>query len=80
MKESRDWRVTSFPFTDSVDVDHMGKMLCVDYFPERNLNITAVLPLHLCISRIRDAGKGFHLPVRKYHFTVGFYKIVQSGP
>lgn len=23
-----------FPFTVSVDVDHMGKMLCVDYFPE----------------------------------------------
>ena len=56
-----------FPFTVSVDVDHMGKMLCVDYFPEGNLNITAVY-LYIYVFPGIGCGKGFHLPVRKYHF------------
>ena len=48
-----------FPFTGSVDVNHMGNMLCVDYFPERNLNITAVYLYIYVFPGIRNAGKDF---------------------
>ena len=42
-----------------MDVDHVGKMLCVDYFPEGNLNITAVYLYIYVFPGIRDAGKDF---------------------
>lgn len=67
-----------FPFTGSVDVDHVRKMLCVDYFLERNLNITAVYLNIYVFSRIRDAGKDFICQCGNIIFTVGLYKIVQS--
>ena len=67
-----------FPFTVSVDVDHMGKMLCVDYFPEGNLNITAVYLYIYVFPGIRDAGKDFICQCGNIIFTVGLYKIVQS--
>ena len=67
-----------FPFTGSVDVDHMGKMLCVDYFPEGNLNITAVYLYIYVFPGIRDAGKDFICQCGNIIFTVGLYKIVQS--
>ena len=67
-----------FPFTGSVDVDHVGKMLCVDYFPEGNLNITAVYLNIYVFSGIRDAGKDFICQCGNIIFTVGLYKIVQS--
>ncbi len=57
-----------FPFTGSVNVDHMGKMFRIDYFTERESEYYFRLLLHLCISRNPGCGKGFHLPVRKYHF------------
>ena len=67
-----------FPFTVSVDVDHMGKMLCVDYFPEGNLNITAVYLYIYVFPGIRDAGKDFICQYGNIIFTVGLYKIVES--
>ena len=67
-----------FPFTGSVDVNHVRKMLCVDYFLERNLNITAVYLNIYVFSGIRDAGKDFICQCGNIIFAVGFYKIVQS--
>ena len=67
-----------FPFTGSVDVDHMGKMFCVDYFPERDLNIAAVDLYIYVFPGIRDAGKDFICQCGNIIFTVGLYKIVQS--
>ena len=67
-----------FPFTGSVDVDHMGKMFCVDYFPEGNLNITAVYLYIYVFPGIRDAGKDFICQCGNIIFTVGLYKIVES--
>lgn len=66
------------PFTGSVDVNHVRKMLCVDYFLERNLNITAVYLNIYVFSGIRDAGKDFICQRGNIIFTVGLYKIVQS--
>ena len=37
----------------------MGKMLCVDYFPKGDLNITAVYLYIYIFPGIRDAGKDF---------------------
>ena len=68
-----------FPFfTGSVDVNHVRKMLCVDYLLEGNLNITAVYLNIYVFSVIRDAGKDFICQRGNIIFTVGLYKIVQS--
>ena len=56
----------------------MGKMLCVDYFPEGNPNITAVYFYIYVFPGIRDAGKDFIGQCGNIIFTVGLYKIVQS--
>ena len=56
----------------------MGKMLCVDYFPEGNLNITAVYLYIYVFPGIRDAGKDFIGQCGNIIFTVGLYKIVPS--
>ena len=62
----------------SVNMDHMGKMFCVDYFPEGNLNITAVYLYIYVFPGIRDAGKDFIGQCGNIIFTVGLYKIVES--
>ena len=53
-------------------------MLCVDYFPEGNLNITAVYLYIYVFPGIRDAGKDFICQYGNIIFTVGLYKIVES--
>ena len=40
-------------------MDHMGKMFRIDYFTERNLNITSVYFCIYVFPGIRDAGKDF---------------------
>ena len=67
-----------FPFTVSVDVDHMGKMLCVDYFPEGNLNITAVYLYIYVFPGIGMRERISSASTENIIFTVGLYKIVES--
>ena len=68
-----------FPFICSVDVDHVRKMFCVDYFLEGDLNITAIYFNIYVFSGIWDAGKDFICQCGNIIFTVGLYKIGRAS-
>ena len=53
-------------------------MLCVDYFPEGNLNITAVHLYIYVFPGIRDAEKDFICQYGNIILIVWLYKIVES--